>query len=374
VIDMQRDFIDPDGMCAVLGDDPALLRAIVPRIRRLSDWARAQGLCLIHTREGYAPDLSDMHPAKRVRYGMKSPGAISDGPLGRFLIRGQPGHDFIAALQPEPTETVIDKPGFSAFYGTDLHAYLNSRGITHLILCGVTTSCCVQSTLRAAVDLGYECLTVADCCAALEMDDHDRALDLIASEGDLFGNVCDLKDLAGPLPHRPFAGKVRPMENADGPKVLDLYAQGIATGHATFQDHPGDWAGFSGGKLAHPRLVAQSGDGEIYGFAVLSPTSVRPIYRGICEVSIYIAEKARGQGVGHALMAALVSASDAAGLWSLTAGIFPENKASLILHAAHGFRCMGRQRGAGIMPYGPMAGQWRDVLKLERRTRQSTCR
>lgn len=371
---MQRDFIDPAGMCAVLGDDPTLLRAIIPRIRRLCDWAREKGLCLIHTREGYAPDLSDMHLAKRARYGMNNPEAILAGPLGRFLIRGQPGHDFIAELKPEPSEIIIDKPGFSAFHGTDLHDHLRRQGITHLILCGVTTSCCVQSTLRAAVDLGYECLTVADCCAALELDDHDRALDLIASEGDLFGHVCDLVDLAGPMPHRPFAGKIRAMEDADGPKVLDLYAQGIATGHATFQDRTGNWTDFSAGKLPHPRLVAQSEEGEILGFAVLSPTSARPVYRGICEVSIYIADKARGQGVGHALMTALVSASDAAGLWSLTAGIFPENKASLILHAAHGFRCMGRQRGAGIMPHGPMAGQWRDVLKLERRTGQSPCR
>jgi len=368
VIDMQRDFLDPQGMCAVLGEDITLLRAIVPRVRRLTEWARDQGLAVIHTREGYAPDLSDMHAAKRARH---SAAQVHQGPLGRFLIRGQAGHDFIDALQPGSGEWIIDKPGFSAFHGTALHADLQRAGITHLILCGVTTSCCVQSTLRAAVDLGYTCLTVADCCATLQLDDHDRALDLIASEENLFGQVCDLAALAGAPPRLDWSGTIRLMVEEDAQAVMAIYAAGIATGHATFQDTPGTWEAFSTGKLASPRLVAElpdaSPDRRIAGFAVLSPTSARPIYRGICEVSIYIADHARGRGVGNALMARLVADSKAAGIWTLTAGIFPENPASLLLHTAHGFRCLGRQRGAGQMPYGPMAGQWRDVLKLERR-------
>ncbi|WP_420418726.1 isochorismatase family protein [Pacificispira sp.] len=363
VIDMQRDFIDPQGMCAVLGDDPAFARAIVPRVERLTGWARAQGHAVLHTREGYAPDLSDMHPAKRARRG-----PVSEGPLGRFLIRGEAGHDFIDRLRPAPGEPVVDKPGFGAFHATDLDTQLRQRGVTHLILCGVTTSCCVHTTLREAVDRGYTCLTVADCCAALELDDHDRALDLIASEGDLFGWVCDLSALTGDAAARESDCTIRAMEARDAESVMAIYAEGIETGHATFQTDPGDWESFSAGKLTAPRLVAQGSDGTVLGFAVLSQVSARPVYRGICEVSVYVADRAKGRGVGHALMATLVSESEAAGIWTLTAGIFPENKASLILHAAHGFRCLGRQRAAAIMPKGPMAGHWRDVLRLERRS------
>lgn len=363
VIDMQRDFIDPQGMCAVLGDDPAFARAIVPRVERLTDWARAAGHIVIHTREGYAPDLSDMHAAKRAR---REP--VDEGPLGRFLIRGEAGHDFVDRLRPAPGEMVIDKPGFGAFHGTDLDAQLRDAGITHLILSGVTTSCCVQTTLREAIDRGYFCLTVADCCAALELDDHDRALDLIASEGDLFGWICDLSDLTGEAPPRGSKCNIRAMTGDDADAVMAVYAEGIETGHATFQSDPGGWAGFDAGKLPEPRWVALDDDGSVLGFAVLSPVSARPVYRGICEVSIYVADRAKGRGIGHALMTALIEASEAAGIWTLTAGIFPENKASLILHAAHGFRCLGRQRAAAVMPMGPMAGKWRDVLRLERRS------
>ncbi len=363
VIDMQRDFIDPQGMCAVLGDDPAFARAIVPRVERLTEWARVQGHAVFHTREGYAPDLSDMHAAKRARRG-----PVSEGPLGRFLIRGEVGHDFIDRLRPQPGEPVIDKPGFGAFHATDLDTRLRQRGITHLILCGVTTSCCVHTTLREAVDRGYTCLTVADCCAALELDDHDRALDLIASEGDLFGWVCDLNALAVEGPPRRHDCTIRAMTSDDADAVMAIYAEGIETGHATFQTDPGDWDGFSSGKLAAPRLIAEAPDGSLLGFAVLSQVSARPVYRGICEVSIYVADRTKGRGVGHALLGDLVTKSEEAGIWTLTAGIFPENKASLILHAAHGFRCLGRQRAAAIMPMGPMAGQWRDVLRLERRS------
>lgn len=362
VIDMQRDFLDPHGMCEVLGDDPALMRAIIPRVERLTAWARAQDLKIVHTREGYAPDLSDMHAAKRDRQG-----PVTEGPLGRFLIRGEPGHDFVEPLRPRVGEVVIDKPGFGAFHGTDLHEVLVQSGITHLVLCGVTTSCCVQSTLREAVDRGFTCVTVADCCAALELDDHDRALDLIASEDHLFGWICDLSALAGPAPVRAPNCTLREMREEDGPAVMAIYAEGIATGHATYQTETGDWASFTAGKLPAPRLVACDDDGSVLGYAVLSPTSSRAIYRGVCEISIYITGTARGRGVGHALMERLLKEADQAGVWTITSGIFPENKASLLLHAAHGFRCLGRQIAPGLMPVGPMQGQWRDVVRLERR-------
>jgi nicotinamidase-related amidase len=112
------------------------------------------------------------------------------GPLGRFLIRGEPGQDIVADLAPEPGEPVFDKPGFSAFYRTGLQDHLRSHGITHLIVTGVTTQCCVHSTLRSAVDRGYWCLTLEDCCAAQEPALHEAALSLIYGEGHLFGWVC----------------------------------------------------------------------------------------------------------------------------------------------------------------------------------------
>jgi nicotinamidase-related amidase len=184
VIDMQRDFLDPKGMCALGGEDLTPLCGIIPTIAALSKLARERGITMIHTREGYAPDLSDVHPLKRER---QSVGA--EGPLGRFLIRGEPGHDFIEELMPRPGETVIDKPGFSAFYRTHLDDDLRRLGITHLILTGVTTQCCVQSTLRSAVDRGYWCLTLADACATFDAEVHDAALRLIEAESHLFGWV-----------------------------------------------------------------------------------------------------------------------------------------------------------------------------------------
>lgn len=188
-IDMQRDFFGDDG------DDP--MREIVPRVTQLLDAARNIGCRIVHTREGYAPDLSDVTAYR------KSLGYVGrPGPTGRFLIRGEWGHDFLDEVAPHEGETVIDKPGFSAFYASNLHEQLQASGINRLILCGVTTQCCVHSTLREAVDLGYWCLTIADCCAADDPDLHEAALRLIAGEGDLFGWIGDLQDfLAGASPN-----------------------------------------------------------------------------------------------------------------------------------------------------------------------------
>lgn len=190
VIDMQRDFFGEDGSAEVL--------AVIPRVSKLIAAAREVGCRVIHTREGYAPDLSDVTPFR------KSLGyAGRRGPLGRFLIRGEAGHDFLAEARPAPGEAIIDKAGFSAFYKSGLDKLLRTAGVDHLILCGVTTQCCVHSTLREAVDHGYWCLTVADCCAAEDPELHEAALSLIAGEGHLFGWVCKLSDVLraarGPL-------------------------------------------------------------------------------------------------------------------------------------------------------------------------------
>ena len=186
VIDMQRDFLDAQGLCAQRGEAIGELQVIVPVLQRAAVAARAAGIRLIHTREGYAPDLSDVHPAKGELSWVGQP-----GPLGRFLIRGEPGHDFIPECRPAPGETVIDKPGYSAFYRTELDDRLHAAGVTHLVFTGVTTQCCVHSSLRDAVDRGFHCLTLADGCAAYERRLHDASLALIQGESHLFGWIAE---------------------------------------------------------------------------------------------------------------------------------------------------------------------------------------
>lgn len=186
LIDLQRDFLDPKGMCGVLGEPIGNLSSIVPIVKEVLAAARENGVSVLHTREGYASDLADMHAMKRERFA-----DVDAGPLGRFLIRGESGHDIIPELSPLENEIVIDKPGFGAFYRTDLEAILRAGRISHLWFAGVTTQCCVQSTLREAVDRGYTCLTISDCCAALDSTDHDAAIQLIHSENHIFGWVSD---------------------------------------------------------------------------------------------------------------------------------------------------------------------------------------
>lgn len=187
VIDMQRDFFGDDDETGYDEEQSSAMRDVVPKVAALLAAARGAGCHVVHTREGYASDLSDVTAYR------KSLGYVGrEGPGGRFLIRGEWGHDFLDEVAPLAGETVIDKPGFSAFYGSDLQDRLRAAGIDHLILCGVTTQCCVHSTLREAVDLGYWCLTIADCCAAEEQELHDAALLLISGEGDLFGWIAEL--------------------------------------------------------------------------------------------------------------------------------------------------------------------------------------
>ena len=185
VIDLQKEFfVEGAGQCV------DAMRAILPRVHNLITLARDLGCRVIHTRESYQPDLSDVNAYRR------SLGYVGkQGPQGRFCIVGEPGHGFVEQGRPLPNETVIDKAGFSAFYNSGLDALLSQEGIDHLILCGVTTQACVHSTLREAVDRGYWCLTVADCCAALDPGMHEAALSLIAGEGHLFGWVADVGDV-----------------------------------------------------------------------------------------------------------------------------------------------------------------------------------
>jgi len=165
--------------------------------------------------------------------------------------------------------------------------------------------------------------------------------------------------------------KIEAMSEADWPEVAAIWREGIATGHATFTAEPvASYAAFCEGKLAVGNLVARNPvDGKALGWTVLSKVSSRPVYAGVAEVGIHVGAAARGQGVGAALMRELIARSEAAEVWTLQAVIFPENTASLALHARQGFREVGRRERLGKMPaIGPRAGEWRDVLLLERRS------
>lgn len=189
VIDMQRDLCDPAGYAAQAGLDVASLAAVAGNIARLIDAARAAGTPVIYTREGHLPDLSDCTPAKLLRSRVAGAEIGSRGPLGRLLVRGEAGHDIIDALRPAPGEIVIDKPGYGAFHRTGLETVLQGMGVARLLLCGVTTEVCVHSTLREAVDRGYDCVTIADACAASNPVLQQPALAMIAVEGGILGTV-----------------------------------------------------------------------------------------------------------------------------------------------------------------------------------------
>ena len=158
--------------------------------------------------------------------------------------------------------------------------------------------------------------------------------------------------------------RIDEMRAADWPAVRSIYEAGIATGNATFQTEAPTWEAWGAGHLASCRLVARDSDGAVVGWAALSPVSARPVYRGVAEVSVYVAEDARGRGVGRRLLEALIAASEHDGRWTLQAGVFPENEASVALHTACGFRVVGRRERPGRL-----RGVWRDVLLLERRSR-----
>ena len=188
MIDFQRDFVDPGGFGEALGNDVSLLRRAVPPAERVLKAARARGLLVIHTREGHLPDLTDAPPAK-VERGHPHLRIGAPGPMGRILIRGEPGHDIIPALYPVPGEPIIDKPGKGAFYATSLGRLLADRNIANLLVCGVTTEVCVNTTVREANDRGYRCIALADCCASYFPEFHASGLAMIKAQGGIFGWV-----------------------------------------------------------------------------------------------------------------------------------------------------------------------------------------
>jgi len=190
IIDMQRDFVDPGGFGEALGNDVSLLRKAIAPTKQVLDAARGRGLVVIHTREGHRADLSDLPINKKVRGRLKT-GIGDKGPMGRILVRGEYGHDLIDELQPAPGEPVVDKPGKGAFYATDLDAMLRNKGVRRLVVCGVTTEVCVNTTVREANDRGYDCLVLEDCVGSYFPEFQVAALAMIKAQGGIFGWVSD---------------------------------------------------------------------------------------------------------------------------------------------------------------------------------------
>jgi len=190
IIDMQRDFVMPGGFGEALGNDVTPLQATIAPTKRVLESARKRGMLVIHTREGHRPDLTDCPPTKLVRGRGKT--RIGDpGPMGRILVRGEIGHDIVPELYPAPGEPVIDKPGKGAFYATDLELILRDRGIKTLIVCGVTTEVCVNTSVREANDRGYECVVLSDCVGSYFPEFQKAALAMIKAQGGIFGWVSD---------------------------------------------------------------------------------------------------------------------------------------------------------------------------------------
>jgi|SRR5580704_1298796 nicotinamidase-related amidase len=186
IIDMQRDFLEPGGFGAALGNDVSKLRRAIEPTQRVLAAVRAGGMLVIHTREGHRPDLADLPVAKRERGRLNV--RIGDrGPMGRILVRGEPGHDIIPELAPLSGEPVVDKPGKGAFHATDLEAMLRNRGIAQLIVCGVTTEVCVNTTVREANDRGFDCLVLEDCVASYFDAFQQAGLEMIKAQGGIFG-------------------------------------------------------------------------------------------------------------------------------------------------------------------------------------------
>jgi biuret amidohydrolase len=187
VIDMQHDFLSPGGYMYALGVELTGLRAAIEPIRRVLHAARLWGCRIVHTREGYAEDLSDLQPWK---HGGAPNDAVAIGDLGcrgRFLIRGEPSSDIIPELAPTGDELVFDKPSYGAFVSTDLGQTLTGWGVQHVVLTGVTTDCCVTTTLREALDRGYDCLVLADCVGSTHQVYHEAALSLMRRPSGIFG-------------------------------------------------------------------------------------------------------------------------------------------------------------------------------------------
>jgi nicotinamidase-related amidase len=203
IIDMQRDFVEPGGFGESLGNDVALLRAIIPACQRVLAAWREHGGVVVHTREAHRADLSDCPPAKRER-GNPSLRIGDVGPMGRVLVAGEPGNQIIPELAPLPGEIELDKPGKGAFYATPLQHMLQHRAITHLVFMGVTTEVCVQTSMREANDRGYECLLLEDCTESYFPAFKAAAVEMMRAQGAIVGWTANSSELLAALAARPM--------------------------------------------------------------------------------------------------------------------------------------------------------------------------
>lgn len=195
IVDMQRDFVEDNGACGAGGMNVQPLQAVVPRVKSLLELFRAKGGTVVHTRYGFKPDLSDLSEPMRLQSREAGGEYGTPGPLGRILTQGEPGFEIIAELTPQAGEIIVDKSTFGAFTYTDLDEQLRDKGITHVVVCGVTTQCCVEGTLREAVDRGYFVLTVDDGCGAFEDALQEGTLRTIQSEAHLFGWIAKSSEI-----------------------------------------------------------------------------------------------------------------------------------------------------------------------------------